>query len=110
MRYRVESVEATGDVVFRFTGPPGFEGWHGFSVVEVTPGTTILRHELRMRARGIALVSWPLFFRPLHDALIEEAFDKAARELDDAPRAPCRRGLWVRLLRRVIGRVGRTGA
>lgn len=111
VRYRVERIEPTGEVVFRFTGPSGFDGWHAFSVVEVAPAATMLRHELRMRVRGLALLSWPLFFRPLHDALIEEAFDKAARELEDSsPRTPHRRSSGVRLLLWVAESIGRIGA
>jgi|SRR5690625_135111 len=44
-------------------------------------------------------MTWPIFFRPLHDSLIEEAFDKATRELDLPLITPHRRSTWVRLLR-----------
>jgi len=30
-----------------------------------------------MEARGPALVSWPLVFEPLHDALLEDLLDRA---------------------------------
>ncbi|MFT4199168.1 SRPBCC family protein [Gordonia sp. (in: high G+C Gram-positive bacteria)] len=105
VRYRVERVDPAGVVVFRFTGPKGFDGWHGYSVHAHSPSATVLRHELRMRTSGWARASWPLFFRPLHDALIEESLDKAAREfgVDDVRyRGP----LWTRLLYRVARRVG----
>lgn len=110
VRYRVERVDPRGEVVFRFTGPSGFHGWHAFTVVAVTPTTALLRHELRMRACGWALLTWPLFFRPLHDALIEEAFDKAAFELGTPPAAPYRRGLRARLSRAVATRISRSAS
>jgi hypothetical protein len=31
--------------------------------------------------RGLALMTWPLVFRPLHDALLEDALDKAERDI-----------------------------
>lgn len=102
VRYRVERVHPTG-VVFRFTGPTGFDGWHGFEVIDAG-ATTRLRHELRMRARGWARLSWPLFFRPLHDALLEDAFDKAARELGVPPGPARRPRRWARLLLRLATR------
>lgn len=97
VRYHVEEAEP-GRVVFRFTGPRGFDGGHAFSTTEDSD-RVVLRHELRMRARGWARLSWPLFFRPLHDALIEEALDKAQRSLGASPARPHRRSTWVRALR-----------
>ena len=45
IRYFVEGYEAGRSVRFRFTAPPGFDGWHGFEVQEsehlfLTPFTT----------------------------------------------------------------------
>ncbi|MFT3899354.1 MAG: SRPBCC family protein [Gordonia sp. (in: high G+C Gram-positive bacteria)] len=104
VRYRVERVDA-GEVVFRFTGPAGFDGWHGYSVQRLDNSTTILRHELRMRVHGWARVTWPTSFRPLHDALIEESLDKAARELG-CPCTPYRRPPWTRLAYRLAEAAG----
>ena len=104
VRYRVEHLDPAGRVTFRFTRPTGFDGVHAFSVVASAksgePVSTVLRHELQMFVTGMARVSWPLFFRPLHDALIEEALDRAESELGMPPRTPYRRNLWTRMLRR----------
>lgn len=110
VRYRVERVDPTSEVAFRFTGPSGFEGGHTFTVVAASDSVTALRHEIRVRPRGWARLTWPLFFRPMHDALLEETLDKAARELGAPPRNPHRRSLWVRLLRRVTSRARRPQA
>ena len=98
VRYRVERVDPAGEVVFRFTGPSGFHGWHGYRAQEITEGQTVLREELRIAPRGWARITWPLFFRHLHDALIEESLDKAARELGAPTYARYRRPLWTRIL------------
>lgn len=109
VRYRVESVDPAGEVVFRFTGPSGFDGGHALIITSVSGEVTTLRHEIHLRTSGMARLTWPLFFRPMHDALLEEAFDKVACELGSPPPRPYRRSLWVRLLHRVTIRAVRRG-
>ncbi|UVS78497.1 SRPBCC family protein [Actinokineospora sp. UTMC 2448] len=97
--YTVEEHVPGRRVRFRFTAPDGFDGYH-----ELTAEGAELRHELVMRARGLARLSWPLVFRPLHDALIEDAFDLACREMG-VPHRPARWSAYVRLLRAVLRRM-----
>ena len=110
VRYQVESVDPASEVIFRFTGPSGFDGGHALTVTSVSDSVTRLRHEIRLCPRGLARLTWPLFFRPMHDALLEEAFDKAARELGSPPESPHRRSIWVQLLRWVTIRARRSQA
>jgi hypothetical protein len=101
VRYVVRSYDPGRSVSFTFTGPKGFNGHHRFDVNETGVATTILRHVIDMDASGPAMLSWPLVFRPLHNALIENAFDKAAKGLGLTPTGPPWNP-WVRLLRWVI--------
>lgn len=102
MRYVVDAYEPGRSVSFQFTGPPGFHGHHAFAVSEtVDEAIVLLTHELMMTVTGSARVTWPLFFRPLHDALIEESFDRAESEVGDPPEVPAKRPLWTRTLRLV---------
>jgi hypothetical protein len=98
IRYRVESYERGSKVRFQLLAPRGFDGFHGFEILPGATGTT-LRHVLEMNARGPAVLTWPIVFRPLHDALVEDGLDTASRELGVEPR---RRqwSFWVRMLRR----------
>lgn len=98
IRYRVERHEPGRVAHFIFEGPRGFEGYHQMTVEEVAPEESLLRHELKMKARGPARITWPLVFRPLHDALIEDAFG-AAEEALRLPKTPRPWSLWVRFLR-----------
>lgn len=107
VRYRVERVDLASKIVFRFTGPAGLDGGHAFTITSASDALTTLRHEIRLHPRGSARLTWPLFFRPMHDALIEETFDKVGRELGSPPENPHRRSAWVRLLRRVAMRTRR---
>ena len=110
IRYVVDAYEQGRRAKFRFTGPAGFHGHHGFEVLEGSGvdeqvPTVVLRHELRMNTSGWATVSWPLLYRPLHDALLEDALDQAALAVGDEPRQ-VGWTLWVRLLRSVLSRRG----
>lgn len=107
IRYRIDKYRPGSYVHFRFLGPPGFDGYHAFEVVEVSPTRTLLRHTLEMNTHGLALISWPIVFRPLHDALIEDAFARAEASLHKEPRV-VGWSLLVRLLRWILS-AGRAG-
>lgn len=107
IRYWVEAFEPSRRVRFRFLGPTGFDGYHGYDVVELGAGHTVLRHTLEMTTTGPAVLTWPLIFRPLHDALIEDSLARAEAALGQEP-AVVAWSAGVRALRWVItaGRAG----
>lgn len=100
--YTVDEYSPGRSLRFRFTRPRGFEGTHGFTLEPALDGQgTRLLHVLQMRLHGWARLTWPLVFRPLHDALLEDALDCAERAL--GAERPMR--AWtprVRVLRRVL--------
>jgi hypothetical protein len=98
IRYSVEEYEPGSHVLFKFKAPRGFNGTHGFWVEPLDPDHARLRHVLEMRASGPALVSWTFIFRPLHDALIEDALDCAEHATGATPR-PRGWSAWVKALR-----------
>jgi len=102
IRYVVQEIQK--DLIrFRFTAPKGFNGYHGFEVLPLSERETILRHALDMNAEGLAVLSWPLLYRPLHDALIEDSLACAEESLGLQPQirpwSP-----WVRFLRWLLSR------
>lgn len=101
--YVVESYRPGRSIQFRFTRPNGFLGHHRFEIEPVGGNQARLRHTIEMRLRGAARLSWPLAIRPLHDALIEDALDRAQTGVGGHPD---RRGWspWVKLLRRIMRR------
>lgn len=101
IRYRVEEYQPGKSIRFRFLGPAGFDGWHGFDVLSDPADGTILRHTVDMRTSGPALLSWPVLFRPLHDALMEDALARAQASLGQDPTV-VKWPAWVRLLRWVF--------
>lgn len=106
IRYFVEALSPVR-VVFRFTGPAGFDGTHGFDLEE-TPDGIRIRHTILMNARGIARLSWPLLFRPLHNALIEDGMARG-RKVCGMPAEKPTWSRYVRLLRWFAGARQGTG-
>jgi len=45
----------------------GFDGYHGYDVFALK-NKTELRETLKMNTYVMAKITWPLIFRPLHDA------------------------------------------
>ncbi len=78
IRYDVAAIGPGRKITFRFLAPAGFDGTHAFEVLPQTTGGCELVHTIAMDTRGAALLSWPLVFRPLHDALLEDLLDRAA--------------------------------
>jgi hypothetical protein len=105
IRYTVEHYVPGHWVRFRFTGPRGFEGFHEFTV-HPTPDGTDLIHLLAMNARGRARLTWPLAYRWMHDALLEDCLDRAEHALTGSVYHPARWTRRVRLLRWIAGRAG----
>ncbi len=101
IRYTVEVYEPGWYIAFCFHAPPGFNGYHAFLVEPLDAEHTRLRHVLVMQPFGPARLTWPLIFRPLHNALIEDALDRAALAFGAPPAAPPWSD-WVRLLRGVF--------
>lgn len=87
IRYTVAAYHPGQYVEFRFGAPRGFDGYHAFLVEPLAAVRTRLWHLLVMRASGPARLSWPLLFRPLHDALIEDCLATAERAVGGVPRS-----------------------
>lgn len=98
VRYFIEAYDPGKKICFRFTAPRGFDGFHGFEIVSDGGQNVTLRHVLKMNVNGLAMLSWPFLFRPLHNALIEDALYKAERNLGIHP-AKQKWSWWVKTLR-----------
>jgi hypothetical protein len=107
IRYQVSRYVPGRQVVFSFCPASGLDGEHRFEVVP-EGGATVLRHVLEARPIGRGRLSWPLVMRPLHDALIEDALDRAERAVGGRPRR--RWSPRVALLRALFGITGSSSA
>lgn len=84
IRYHVEAYTPGLRVRFHFDAPTGFDGYHEYVVDPAPDGQAILTHTLNMRTTGRARLSWPMLYRPLHDALLTDSLSKAAGETGGA--------------------------
>lgn len=101
IRYVVEAYTPGQSVRFRLTAPAGFDGWHGFEVLEATPAHCVLEHRIEMNTRGTGLLLWPLVIGPLHDVCVEDVLSQAQLSLGNEPRQvpwPA----YIRLLRWLV--------
>jgi hypothetical protein len=103
IRYFVEAYEPGRNIRFRFIGLKGFLGTHEFEIEELSESKARLRHVIDMRITGWARLQWLFVIRPLHDALLEDALDRAERSIGMRP-APRHWSFWVRFLRRALRR------
>lgn len=107
VRYSIEKHVPGREILFRFSGdgPPGLTGQHGYRVLAAGAGC-VLVHEAKGNAYGMCRLTWPLVFRALHDALIEDSLDTAQRQATgQPPPVPARWSRRVRLLRWVARRL-----
>jgi hypothetical protein len=103
IRYFVEAYQPGKSIRFRFTAPKGFEGYHEFEVNEIDSSHAMLKHSLAMNATGLAILSWALAYRPLHDALLEDSLEKAEKSLGVSAERTGWSG-WVKSLRWILGK------
>jgi hypothetical protein len=100
--YEVAEYEPGCRVVFRFDSGrgllQGFDGSHRFEL-DTRDGRVVIRHVLEARCGLAGALRWWLMVGPLHDALLEDALDRAESALGGHVFAPARWGLRVRLLR-----------
>lgn len=111
VRYWIEQYDPGRRIRFRFERPRGVDGFHEFHVVTSGDHRPVeLVHVVDVRLHGMGRLSWPLFYGPLHDALLEDALDNAERECTGDVTAPAAWPSYVRRLRRLLaGRASRHG-
>ncbi|MEV6960605.1 SRPBCC family protein [Streptomyces sp. NPDC051207] len=90
---------------FTFTGPRGFQGFHEYAVEPLGENRAVLRNTLVLHARGVRWLGWLLFFRPLHDAMFEDALDRAEQAMAGHVARPATWSPYVRLLRATAARL-----
>lgn len=91
-------------VEFRFDGTrltAGLDGVHRFEVAEES-GRVVLRHVVEARCGLATWLEWSFVIGPLHDALLEDALDRAERDVGGRVEHPARWSSRVRVLRRVL--------
>jgi hypothetical protein len=100
IKYFVTEYQPKKSITFQFL-LTGFNGFHRFGIIDLEPNKTELLHIIDMTTTGSATLKWVLAIRWLHDAYIEDAFDKVENHFSkDKKRRKWT--LWVKLLRRIM--------
>ncbi|MBI1770630.1 MAG: hypothetical protein HY015_01355 [Bacteroidetes bacterium] len=101
IKYTVQEYKRDQLIQFRFTKPLGFNGIHKFEITEVGASKTEIKHTIDMTISGNDLLLWTFAIRWLHDAFIEDAFDKVENHFTGSAKVS-EWSLWVKLLRRQL--------
>ena len=83
---------------FRFLKPLGFNGIHKFEINELTSEITEIKHTIDMKTQGKGTFIWVLAIHSLHNALIEDAFDKIENKYSEITKLS-KWNIWVRIVR-----------
>ena len=98
VRYTIIEFEAGEFIKFQFTEPKGFIGTHELKIEEIGKNETEISHQIRMNTSLKATFLWFFIIRWLHDALIEDAFDKIENYFSTKKKTT-RYNAWVKYLR-----------
>ena len=77
--YTVSSYTPGQHIRFEFGG--GRQGFHEFTVQQTDDTTCVLRHITNAKLKSNSAWRWYLLIRPLHNALIEDLFDKVESQV-----------------------------
>ena len=99
IRYYVEKYVPTKIIQFRFSKPNGFNGIHKFEIKELNKETTEIKHTIDMYTKGKGTIFWLFAIHSLHNALIEDGFDKLENNFSDN-RKYTKWNIWVRFVRK----------
>ena len=96
IKYFVTEYQLEKSITFQFD-LTGFNGFHRFDLTELEPNKTELSHIIDMTTIGSATLKWAIAIRWLHDAFIEDAFDKVENHFT-MDKKSSKWNLWVRTL------------
>jgi hypothetical protein len=100
IRYRISHYAPTERVRFEFT--QGSQGWHELTLQATSACTCILTHTIQTKPTWPFWMAWHLMIRYMHDALIEDLFDKLEAQFQPV-KHPNRWNAYVKLVRRLNG-------
>ncbi|TPN86296.1 hypothetical protein [Aquimarina algicola] len=102
IKYCIERYNPSEIIEFRFLKPHGFNGIHKFELTELTKEKTEIKHTIDMHTRGKGTLLWILGIKSLHNALIEDGFDKLENNFIEHQKST-KWNFWVRFLRKQLG-------
>ena len=103
IKYQVIQSVPNQKIQFKFLKPEGFNGFHQFEIIPIDHDTSEIKHTIDMQTSPIASIKWLFAIRWLHDALIEDGFDKVENYfLLENKFKRSEWNFWVKFLRKVM--------
>ena len=99
IRYSVEKYVEGEKIVFVFSRPKGFDGRHWFEILPKGSEKCEIRHTIDMCTNSMAGLQWIFAIRWLHDAYIEDAFDRVEQRFEPQKNIRSQWSVWVKTLR-----------
>ena len=103
IKYKIVEFIEGEFIKFQFLNPVGFNGTHELNITSTNETKTEIAHKIIMRTSFRASLLWAFAIRWLHDALIEEAFDKVENYFLEQKKQTEYK-TWVKFLRRAYKR------
>ena len=103
IRYTVEKYNPSEIIQFRFSKPHGFHGIHKFEISELTSEKTEIKHTIDMSTDLKGSLLWIFAIRSLHDALIEDGFDKLENNFSEVHKSS-KWNFWVNFIRMLMSK------
>jgi hypothetical protein len=103
VRYTIIEFREGEFIKFQFSKPEGFIGTHELKINAIDENRTEISHEIRTNTTLKATFLWIFVIRWLHDALIEDAFDKVENYFSENKKETTY-NFWVKILRDVYKR------
>ncbi|WP_462219280.1 hypothetical protein [Ferruginibacter sp.] len=100
LKYFVTDYQKDNSITFQFD-LTGFNGFHKFELLVSEANKTKLKHTIDMTTTGLATLKWALAIRWLHDAYIEDAFDKVENYFTKDKKSS-EWSWWVERLRKIM--------
>lgn len=103
IRYTIIEFREHELIKFQFSKPEGFNGTHKLKICIISEILTEISHEIIMNTSFKATLLWVFVIRWLHDALIEDAFDKVENYFTTNKKVT-NYNFWVKRLREAYKR------
>jgi len=101
IRYFIKKIVPNESIEFQFTKPTGLFGIHRLELKGLGVDRTEIKHTIDVQTNFVGTLQWISFIRVLHDALIEDAFDKVENHFSPHKKKTAW-SWWVRFLRLIL--------
>ena len=101
IEYFIKKIVPNESIEFQFTKPTGLKGIHKLELKSLDANQTEIKHTIDVTTNLVGTIQWKTFIESLHDALIEDAFDKVENQFSNQKKET-KWGGRVKFLRMVL--------